>query len=225
MLWRDNVKDRYRGWYISFANGRAGANDASAYTHPDCCNCQRRSAHKYEYDFRPAEDRTPLSEFYTVTHWQDCCEKRSKRYVSGKIGENSTCEQKSTWKIRPFAKSFIFLGCAQREAVVDHHAVQSKTNIFRRITTTVTDEKQNNNTNSSQQITAWSYDTKGHAERCEGYELAGKSLSALKPAETAWMLDNLRPKMSIVQENWHQFVLRSHCKSLHVTRIGRPDLL
>ena len=63
---------------------------------------------------------------------------------------------------------------------------------FRRITTEVTSEEQNKSTFSSQHITEWSYDSEGHNERCaQRYcELAGKSVSALKLAETPCMDDH-----------------------------------
>ena len=72
----------------------------------------------------------------------------------------------------------IFFGCTQREAEVDHHAVQAKADLFRRITSTeVTDEKKET---TSRPITAWSYDTERHAEKCveKHCELAGNSVSA-----------------------------------------------
>ena len=54
------------------------------------------------------------------------------------------CEKNTTWKIRPLVNQ-VHLGYTQREAEVDHHAVQDNTDLFRRITTSdETTEKQHN---------------------------------------------------------------------------------
>ena len=62
------------------------------------------------------------------------------------------------WRIQPIFLR-VFWICTQREAEVDHEAVQAEADIRRRITTTeVTNEKQSKSKNSSQMMTAWSYD-------------------------------------------------------------------
>ena len=55
----------------------------------------------------------------------------------------------------------------KREAKVDHEAIQSKADLFRRFTTSeVTNANQIQNTNFSQLVTAWIDDVECHAEQC-----------------------------------------------------------
>ena len=61
------------------------------------------------------------------------------------------------------------LGCTQSEAKVDNQAVPVQSRFVQKdqITTGGIEEKyQANEQDSSEKITAWSCDTKGHAEKC-----------------------------------------------------------
>ena len=62
----------------------------------------------------------------------------------------------------------MYSGCTQREAKVDLQAVQSKTELFKKLTTTrENDEKdQTKEQHSLEKITAWSCDMEGDAGSC-----------------------------------------------------------
>ena len=62
----------------------------------------------------------------------------------------------------------VHLGCTQRVAKVDPQAVQSKTELFKKLTTTKeADEKDSTKEKHLlETITAWGYDMEGHAEKC-----------------------------------------------------------
>ena len=53
------------------------------------------------------------------------------------------CEQRSIWRIQPPFMNQVYWCCTQREAEVDHEAVQTESDLFPRITTVeVMNEKQ-----------------------------------------------------------------------------------
>ena len=62
----------------------------------------------------------------------------------------------------------VYLGCTQRDAKVNPQAVQSKKELFKRLTTNdaVEGKDLTKGSDSSRTITAWSYDMQGHAEKC-----------------------------------------------------------
>ena len=63
-----------------------------------------------------------------------------------------------------FAESSLLGLHPERDAEVDHLAVQAEADIFRRFASEVKTEKQNTHKNLSQPITTWSYDMEGHDE-------------------------------------------------------------
>ena len=83
-----------------------------------------------------------------------------------KVGQKQNMD--SLWKTRQKEVDFedptplidfLYLGCTQGDAKVDPQAVQSETELFKKLTTTkVADEKD--------QTEEQSYDTEGHAEKC-----------------------------------------------------------
>ena len=81
----------------------------------------------------------------------------------------------------------VYLGCSEREAKVDLQAIQSKTELFKKITTTreAEEKHQTKGTYSLEKITARRHDMEGHAEKClDGCcELAKKDVSCLQQVQ------------------------------------------
>ena len=125
--------------------------------------------------------------------------------------------------------SRVCLGCSEREEV-DHDAVESQADLFRRITVTdVTNEKQTkNNLLSIEHGVELRHGMEGHAEQCvERYcELACRSTSALKLAETPCMdARQFIPEFLNITRELAPVSAHIVLKCSYLARIGRPDLL
>ena len=58
----------------------------------------------------------------------------------------------------------VYFACTQREAQAEHRIVIEKRQLFAQLTTTSTDIQIDER--STESINAWSYDIKGHAQKC-----------------------------------------------------------
>ena len=104
------------------------------------------------------------------------------------------------------------LGCVERDAQVDPHAVQVKSDLFRRVTTEVTREEQQK----------WNYLYNQSSYRAMTWKVIRESASGgtaslldkvcqhwSQRRRRAWMIINFHRKIATVHENWNRDALRS----------------
>ena len=92
----------------------------------------------------------------------------------------------------------VYLGCTEREGNVKHKAVQLKSELSEKRTTTRETEEidQTEENRLSRKIITWSCDMKGHAKKCveRHCELVKKDVSFLERLKTPCIDDHLIPQ-------------------------------
>ena len=123
----------------------------------------------------------------------------------------------------------LYLGCTERDAKVDPQAVQSKTELFKKLTTTKeADEKDETNENICwKRSLLGAHDTEGHAEKCvDRYCHLAKNVSSFQQVATPCMYDHLIP-LEDYETTGELFAARAQIvlKCMYLARIGGPDLV
>ena len=93
----------------------------------------------------------------------------------------------------------VYLGCTRRVAKVNPQAVQTKNELFQKLTTEAMDAQDLTKDHcSSKEITSWSFDLQGHAGKCveRCCEIASEAASSLQQALmiTCYLLRTLNRK-------------------------------
>ena len=120
----------------------------------------------------------------------------------------------------------VCLGCPQRPAQVNNRLVVEKQNLFSKLISTYTDVRTEEK--NPKDITAWSYDIEGHAQKCvvRYCHLTHKTVDKLHKVPTLRLDDHqVKPGDLKIVKVFSEICSQIALTCLYLARIGKADLL